>query len=63
MLGIHIAVAIAWQHASSGNRTNYAAEVSRRRPNNDRHSESSIFDVARATDRAHAVDIALITDV
>lgn len=30
MLGIHIAVAVAWQRASSGDWTNYAAEVSRR---------------------------------
>lgn len=31
-LGIHIAVAVAWQRASSGDWTNYAAEVSRRVP-------------------------------
>jgi len=31
MLGIHIAVAVAWQRASAGDWTNYAAEVSRRR--------------------------------
>jgi len=30
MLGIHIAVAVAWQRASSGDWANYAAEVSRR---------------------------------
>ena len=30
MLGIHISVAVAWQRASSGDWTNYAAEVSRR---------------------------------
>jgi hypothetical protein len=30
MLGIHITVAVAWQRASSGDWTNYAAEVSRR---------------------------------
>lgn len=30
MLGIHIAVATAWQRASSGDWTNYAADVSRR---------------------------------
>jgi hypothetical protein len=30
MLGIHISVAAAWQRASSGDWTNYAAEVSRR---------------------------------
>ena len=31
-LGIHITVAAAWQRASSGDWTNYAAQVSRRRP-------------------------------
>jgi hypothetical protein len=30
MLGIHIAVAVAWQRASAGDWTNYAAEISRR---------------------------------
>ncbi len=30
MLGIHIAVATAWQRASSGDWTNYAADISRR---------------------------------
>lgn len=30
MLGIHIAAAVAWQRASAGDWTNYAAEVSRR---------------------------------
>jgi len=30
MLGIHITVAVAWQRASSGDWTSYAAEVSRR---------------------------------
>jgi aromatic ring-cleaving dioxygenase len=30
MLGIHIAVAVAWQRASAGDWTSYAAEVSRR---------------------------------
>ena len=54
MLGIHISVAVAWQHASAGDWTNYAADYSRR-PNNrppttthtgvpttvhDRHSDS-----------------------
>jgi hypothetical protein len=32
MLGIHITVAVAWQRASSGDWTTYAAEISRRRP-------------------------------
>jgi hypothetical protein len=32
MLGIHIAVAVAWQRASSGDWTTYAADVSHRRP-------------------------------
>lgn len=31
LLGIHISVAVKWQRASSGDWTNYAAEVSRRR--------------------------------
>jgi hypothetical protein len=31
MLGIHIAVAVAWQRASAGDWTAYAAEISRRR--------------------------------
>jgi hypothetical protein len=31
MLGIHIAVAVAWQRASAGDWTTYAADVSRRR--------------------------------
>ncbi|MBV9450713.1 MAG: hypothetical protein JO345_32965 [Streptosporangiaceae bacterium] len=30
MLGIHIDVAVAWQHASAGDWTRYAADVSRR---------------------------------
>jgi hypothetical protein len=30
MLGIHINVAVAWQHASSGDWAAYAADVSRR---------------------------------
>lgn len=32
MLGIHIGVAVAWQRASSGDWTTYAAEVARRAP-------------------------------
>lgn len=32
LLGIHISVAVAWQRASSGDWTNYAAEYSRRTP-------------------------------
>ncbi len=32
MLGIHIAVAVAWQRASSGDWTTYAADVSHRKP-------------------------------
>jgi hypothetical protein len=31
LLGIHISVAVAWQRASSGDWTNYAADYSRRR--------------------------------
>ncbi|MEV5750187.1 hypothetical protein AB0L00_20395 [Actinoallomurus sp. NPDC052308] len=34
MLGIHIAVAVAWQHASAGDWASYAADVSRRPPRN-----------------------------
>jgi len=30
LLGIHIAVATAWQRASSGDWTNYAADINRR---------------------------------
>jgi hypothetical protein len=30
LLGIHVSVAVAWQHASAGDWTSYAAEVSRR---------------------------------
>ena len=41
MLGIHISVAVAWQQASAGDRTTYAADVSRRTPQNQRHSDSS----------------------
>jgi len=32
MLGIHIAVAVAWQRASAGDWAAYAAEISRRNP-------------------------------
>jgi energy-coupling factor transporter ATP-binding protein EcfA2 len=32
MLGIHINVAVAWQHASAGDWTTYAADISRRGP-------------------------------
>jgi hypothetical protein len=35
MLGIHIDVAVAWQHASAGDWTNYAADVSRRTSRQD----------------------------
>ena len=31
MLGIHITVAVAWQHVSAGDWTSYAADVARRR--------------------------------
>jgi len=31
MLGIHISVAVAWQRASSGDWTGYAADYSRRK--------------------------------
>jgi hypothetical protein len=32
LLGIHIKVAVAWQHASAGDWTTYAAHYSRRKP-------------------------------
>jgi hypothetical protein len=32
MLGIHIKVAVQWQHASAGDWTTYAADYSRRKP-------------------------------
>jgi len=35
MLGIHIAVAVAWQRASSGDWARYAADVSRRAPRHE----------------------------
>jgi hypothetical protein len=42
MLGIHITVAVAWQHASAGDWTSYAADVSRRRqPGPAGHSDTS----------------------
>jgi hypothetical protein len=40
ILGIHITVAVAWQSASAGDWTNYAAEISRRYSAKGRHSES-----------------------
>jgi hypothetical protein len=40
MLGIHISVAVAWQRASSGDWTTYAAEVSRRTVRRGRPSDS-----------------------
>jgi hypothetical protein len=39
MLGIHITVAVAWQRASSGDWTDYAAEISRR-PHHDPRTDS-----------------------
>jgi hypothetical protein len=36
LLGIHITVAVAWQRASAGDWTAYAAEVARRTPAEDR---------------------------
>jgi len=32
LLGIHIKVAVEWQHASAGDWTTYAADYSRRKP-------------------------------
>jgi len=37
MLGIHIDVAVAWQHASAGDWTTYAADVSRRQADEPNH--------------------------
>ena len=37
MLGIHITVAVSWQRASSGDWTNYAADVARRTPTHTGH--------------------------
>jgi hypothetical protein len=36
MLGIHIAVAVAWQRASAGDWATYAADISRRNPGGER---------------------------
>ena len=41
LLGIHINVATAWQRASAGDWTTYAAEVSHRTQPRNRHSDSS----------------------
>jgi hypothetical protein len=42
MLGTHISVAAAWQRASAGDWAAYAADVSRRKPDDERrHSDSS----------------------
>jgi hypothetical protein len=35
LLGIHVSVAVAWQRASAGDWTAYAADVSRRPPHQD----------------------------
>jgi hypothetical protein len=43
MLGIHINVAVAWQHASNGDWTTYAADISRRirqQPVPSRHDQA-----------------------
>ena len=45
MLGIHINVAVAWQHASNGEWTAYAADVSRkarRQPAPSRHETQDL---------------------
>jgi hypothetical protein len=46
MLGIHIKVAVAWQHASAGDWTTYAANYSRRKPTTAEHADP----VTRARD-------------
>ncbi len=38
MLGIHIKVAVQWQHVSAGDWTSYAADVSRRTDNSQRQA-------------------------
>ena len=38
MLGIHIKVAVQWQHLSAGDWTNYAADVSRRTADSQREA-------------------------
>ncbi|MER5627395.1 hypothetical protein ABT061_40875 [Streptosporangium sp. NPDC002544] len=44
MLGIHITVAVAWQRASAGDWTAYAAEVSRRTPEGEHPDEHDLRD-------------------
>lgn len=39
LLGIHIKVAVEWQHASVGDWTTYAADCSRRKPAPAAHAE------------------------
>jgi hypothetical protein len=41
MLGIHIKVAVAWQHASAGDWTTYAADYSRRQSPRARSTTTS----------------------
>ena len=40
LLGIHISVAVAWQHASSGDWTSYAANYSRRQHRSNKADDS-----------------------
>lgn len=42
MLGIHIKVAVAWQHASAGDWTTYAADYSRRKPAPAQNTEPAL---------------------
>ncbi|HEY3035898.1 MAG TPA: hypothetical protein VGJ54_14735, partial [Streptosporangiaceae bacterium] len=42
LLGIHIKVAVAWQHASSGDWATYAADYSRRQPASSNHDQAAI---------------------
>jgi hypothetical protein len=42
LLGIHIKVAVAWQRASAGDWTTYAADYSRRKPTPAEHAEPAL---------------------
>ena len=43
MLGIHIKVAVQWQHVSAGDWTSYAADVSRRTDNSQRQAIRTVL--------------------
>lgn len=50
LLGIHIKVAVAWQHASAGDWTAYAADYSRRQ----RHTSKTLDRVGHGRSRTHS---------